>query len=84
MATMNEKKQAVLPLPAAPGGEDVRQRLSKLAQVKRQLAAEPKVRIRLMQDEVVIKNGYGVQIQAKQWVEVPESIALILEQAGRM
>ena len=73
-----------LPLPPPPSGTEVKQRMSTIDRVKRQLASEPKVRIRCMNDEVVYKNGYGVQIKAKEWVEVPESIALILEQAGRI
>lgn len=80
----NSQGQAAGRLPEAPSGADVQRRMSRISAVKRQLASEPKVRIRLMNDEVVNKNGYMVQIQGKQWVEVPQSIAEILEQAGRM
>jgi len=80
----NSQGQMVGALPAAPSGRDVQQRLSKMSKTKKLLAEEPKVRIRLMQDEVVIKDGYPMQIKAKEWVEVPESIAMILEQSERM
>lgn len=71
-------------LPAAPSSSDVKQRMSTIDAVKKQLAAQPKVRLRVPVDTVVYKNGYGVQIQAKTWVEVPESIAEILEHGDRI
>ena len=70
-------------LPAAPSASDVRERMSTIDAVRKQLSAQPKVRLRLPQDTVVYKNGYGVQIKGKEWVEVPESIAEILEHADR-
>lgn len=80
----NTKGQMTGKLPSGPSSSDVRQRMSTIDRVKKQLDSEPKVRIRCMNDEVVYKNGFGVQIKGKEWVEVPESIALILEQAGRI
>jgi len=71
-------------LPAGPSSGDVRIRMSKIDKVKAQLKTEPRVRIRTMKDEVVYKNGYGVQIKAREWVEVPESIAMILEESERI
>ena len=80
----NSKGQMTGKLPAGPSSQDVRERMSTIDRVRKQLGEEPKVRIRCMNDEIVTKNGYGVRIKAKEWVEVPESIALILEQAGRI
>ena len=80
----NAKGQMTQALPAGPSSQDVRERMSTIDKVRKQLEQEPKVRIRCQEDQVVTKNGYGVQIKAKEWVEVPESIALILEQAGRI
>lgn len=57
----------------------------------RKLAKFPKVRVRLPQtpngqsqlpDETVQINGYTFQIKRGEWVNVPEPVAVILEQAG--
>jgi len=58
--------------------------MSRMDRVKAELAAEPKVSIRPMNDEIVIKNGYPMRIKAKERVAVPESIAQILENAERI
>lgn len=57
------------------------------------LAEQPKVKIRLYQakppekplpDETVCVNGYIYQIKRGEYVEVPETVAKILEEAGRI
>lgn len=48
------------------------------------LKAQPKVRIRVPEDTFVQINGYGFHIAKKQWVEVPEQVAEILAEAGRI
>lgn len=45
------------------------------------LAKQPKVKIRLPEDAVVIYNGYPFQIPGRKQVEVPKQIAEIIEQS---
>lgn len=63
--------------------------------IKEALDSQPKVRIKLYQvpkdssdekwpDEYVHINGYGYQIKRGETVEVPETVAEVLEQAGRL
>ncbi len=57
-----------------------------------ELAKSPKVRIRLPVDKLnkedvvvpVCINGYTYQIKRGEWVEVPQEVARILEEAGYM
>lgn len=62
--------------------------------VREELQSQPKRKIRLWQvpensadnplpDETVCINGYVYQIKRGETVEVPESVAVVLEQAGR-
>ncbi len=62
---------------------------------KTSLDAQRKQRIKLYQvpadsadkplpDEYVHINGYGYQIKRGEWVEVPETVVEVLEQAGRL
>lgn len=45
------------------------------------LATQPKVKVRLNEDAVVIYNGYPFQIPGRKSVEVPKQIAEIIDQA---
>nr|DAM99268.1 MAG TPA: hypothetical protein [Caudoviricetes sp.] len=57
-----------------------------------ELAKSKKVRIRLPKDQLneedvvvpVCINGYTYQIKRGEWVDVPEEVARILEEAGYM
>lgn len=57
-----------------------------------ELAKSKKVRIRLPKDKLnkedvvvpVCINGYTYQIKRGEWVDVPEEVARILEEAGYM
>jgi hypothetical protein len=51
---------------------------------ERSLQAQKKVRIRVPVDTRVQINGYGFYLAGKQWVEVPQQVADILEEAGRL
>lgn len=48
---------------------------------KAALAKQPKRTIRLPEDAVVIVNGYPFEIKGRTTVEVPETVAQIIEQA---
>lgn len=43
-----------------------------------------RVRIRTMNEEFVQLNGYGFHIAPRKWVEVPEDVAEVLAEAGRI
>lgn len=48
------------------------------------LASQPKVRVRLAEDTYININGHPLRIQGGVRVDVPELVAEILEQAGRI
>ena len=64
--------------------DEVRRQKNDFARTRDALRRMPKVRIRVQEETVVQLNGYGFQIAAKTWVEVPQEIADILEEAGRI
>ena len=85
-------KETVVDLPEGVGagvapiqitGAERRQRISEIDRMRDKFAAEPKIRIRLAEDARVQINGYTFEIKGKVPVEVPESVATILEQSGR-
>lgn len=80
---------------AAPPTEDViatpkdnQRRKARFEAMRKVLAAQPKVKIRLAKDEVrgedqvVTINGYSMTIKRGHTVEVPQGVAEVLEQAG--
>jgi len=48
------------------------------------LAAQPKVVVKVQEDTYVAINGYGFHIKGKTKVAVPQDVANILEEAGRI
>jgi hypothetical protein len=63
---------------------DRRAHESDIARTKAALAAQPKVTVKVQEDTYVGINGYGFLIKGKTKVEVPEQVAEILEEAGRI
>lgn len=57
---------------------------SDLKFTQRALAAQEKVTIKVREDTYVGINGYGFQIQANTKVRVPQQVADILEESGRI
>jgi hypothetical protein len=72
------------PAPADVTSADRKQFESQLKATEAALKAQPKVKIRVPEDTRVQINGYGMYIAAKQWVEVPQQVAELLEEAGRL
>lgn len=64
-------------------GATAREGAAAISSTRAALAAQPKVRIRLQEDTFVGINGHPFIIKAKEWVEVPQTVAEILEQGGR-
>lgn len=52
--------------------------------MRKKFAAEPRVRVKVKNDGPVPVqvNGYSFLIRENVWVEVPESVAAILDEAG--
>lgn len=48
------------------------------------LMAQPKVRVRLREDTFVAVNGYPFRLAGREWIEVPQTVAEILEQGDRL
>jgi hypothetical protein len=65
-------------------GEEVQRQKSDFVKMREHLAVQPKVRIKLQEDTFVQLNGYSFWIQKKTWVEVPQQVADVLEEAGRI
>ncbi len=63
-------------------GEERRARGSAIDRMRDVLADQPKVRVRLSEDARVQINGYTFQIKGKVSVDVPQSVADVLENAG--
>ena len=80
----NKQGQMVGKLPPAPSGADVKGRLNKMARTKKFLAGREKIRVRCMEDEIVIYDGYPIQIKGKEWVHLPDVVVEILEQSERI
>lgn len=57
---------------------------SDLARTQKALAKQKKVTVKVQEDTYVAINGYGFLIQGKTKVQVPEQVAEILEEAGRI
>jgi len=55
-----------------------------LARIQRALAAQPKVTVKVQEDTYVGINGYPFLIKGKTKVSVPQQVADILEEAGRI
>lgn len=57
---------------------------SMLDVMRKKFAAEPRVRVKVKNDGPVPVqvNGYSFLIRENVWVEVPESVAAILDEAG--
>jgi len=52
--------------------------------MRKHFAKQPKVTVRVQEDTTVQINGYGFLIKGKTRVEVPEQVAQILEESGRI
>lgn len=63
-------------------GDEQRGRQSTIDRMRDLFAAQPKRKVRLAEDTRVQINGYPFFIKGKTTVEVPESVALVLEEAG--
>lgn len=70
-------------LPAPTSDED-RQAAAQFDRMKAHFASRPKVSIRTRNDEWVQVNGYTLIIKAGERVEVPDEIATLLEESGRI
>ena len=57
---------------------------SDIAKTQADLKKQKKVVVRVQEDTYVGINGYGFRIKGKTKVEVPEQVADILEEAGRI
>lgn len=90
MANTQNKSQAAESTADAPegvaainlGGDERRARLSQIDRMRDLFAAQKKVSVRLAEDTRVQINGYTFLIKGKTTVEVPESVAEVLENAG--
>ncbi len=83
-AAFEQVVPAVQTVSTSTGSADMAAHRSMFNKVRDQLRAEPKVRVRVQDDTFVGLNGYQFLIQKGQSVEVPQTIADILEQAGRI
>lgn len=74
------------PVDSAPSvsGAEKRERLSRLGQMKGIFNKMDKVSIRTQEDTRVQINGYVFKIKGKTRVMVPELVAEVLEQSGRI
>lgn len=63
-------------------GQERRQRQSQIDRMRDIFAAQKKVRVRLAEDARVQINGYTFLIKGRETVEVPESVATVLEESG--
>lgn len=78
--------EAEAPAPVSPSVQAEAQiaRQSMLNVMRDKFAVEPRVRVKVKNDGPVPVqiNGYSFLIQQDVWVEVPESVAEILDEAG--
>jgi hypothetical protein len=56
--------------------------MSQIDRMRDIFKAQPKVKVRLQEDQRVQINGYTFNIKGHATVEVPESVATVLEEAG--
>lgn len=84
---MADKEAASAPVGAAADIEDGATRLvfdNDLLRTEAALKAQPKVTVKCHEDTHVQINGYSFYIKAKTKVQVPQQVAEILEEAGRI
>jgi hypothetical protein len=76
----------VVKAPTADKATSAEERQDKFTEntMREYFASRPKVTIKTREDEWVQVNGYTFIIQAGQRVEVPQDVADILEEAGRI
>lgn len=66
------------------GSDDKKRHQNKHDRTAEALSKQPKERVRVSEDTRVQINGYGFNIKGKTSVEVPEQVARILAEAGRI
>lgn len=73
------------PADAPPPGVDEKKVTAGMFKAARAfLATQPKVKVRLPENAIVIYNGYPFTIPGRQTVEVPKQIAEIIEQSQEL
>jgi hypothetical protein len=85
--TQEAKTAQVGPAAATADIEDGATRVefeNDLSRTKKALEAQPKVQVKVQEDTLVSINGYQFLIKAKTKVAVPQQVAEILEEAGRI
>lgn len=65
-------------------GSEVEAQRSAYVKMRDHLAKQPKVRVRLNEDTLVQLNGWTVNIKGGEPVMVPQQIAQVLEDSGRI
>lgn len=87
-STLDSSTVSVVTNPAPPAtigdGTEKQAHVSLLEKTRAELSAQPKVRIRIRKedgDQTVQINGWTYWIKAGEWVEVPQQVAEILEEA---
>ena len=77
------ERQTAAAVPGTSGGE-AKVQVHKSQVMKAHLAKQPKVRVRLQRDTVVVMNGHTIHIQGGHSVMVPQQVAELLEESGRI
>lgn len=76
--------EAVLPQTDGVSGQDEASFRSTYQRQRDFLMAQPRQRIRLQEETFVSINGVNFVLEPKVWLDVPEQIAEILAEAGRI
>ena len=80
-----DEVQVVKGSPRAPiTGEDEKELRDRQDIMREHFAKQKKVRLRVREQQWVQVNDYTFVIAANEWVEVPQQIADILEETGRL
>ena len=71
-------------VPQGVAGADEKVHKNVYTATRAALMAQPKVRVRLREETFVSVNGVNFQLGSKEWLDVPEQVADILAEAGRI
>lgn len=81
-ATADAPQVVLAPVPSGP--EQNREHASQIDKMRDHFASQPKRRIRVQEEQFLQVNGYSFRIMPGDFVHVPEQIAQMLEDSGRI
>jgi hypothetical protein len=84
MATANKPEIVKAPSLDDHAGEDEKAQTATFDYMKAYFAAQPKVSVKCQEDQWVQVNGYTFIIKGGERVQVPQGVADILEESGRI